>query len=146
MENYIEPLMPEELMAAYLDGTLSDEDAKNFEDFIFANPEMEEILYDLDLADANYIQDPSPEIPVECLADDFVLPSLNHGAPIGNYAFPDDFQEMDLAFGDSGSSDDSPEWSHNDIMDDSFDDNDDDLANDNSDNDYADDDFGEFLI
>lgn len=125
MENYLDPLMPEELMASYLDGTLSDEDTKIFENLIFENPELEDILYDLDLADANYIQDPNPEIPLECLADDFTLPGWSNQPTSDNFIFHDDFQGIELDMEESDNFEDSQDWDQEETSNDNFNEEDD---------------------
>lgn len=79
MENYFEPLLSEEQMAAYMDGMLSIEDSNMIENLIDSNPEMVEIQDAIDSVDNTYLYVINEEIPIECLADDFSLPNIGHG-------------------------------------------------------------------
>lgn len=76
MANYFEPVLSEEQMAAYLDGMLSIEESNMVEELISSSPEMEEIHDTIDTIDSTYINEPQNEVPIECMADDFILPEV----------------------------------------------------------------------
>lgn len=78
MENYCEPVLSEEQMAAYLDGMLSPEESYMVEETINSNPEMVEIQNVIDSVDSTYIYEIDQEIPIECMADDFSLPEISY--------------------------------------------------------------------
>lgn len=77
MGNYIEPVLTEEQMAAYLDGMLSTDENNMVESLILSYPELQEIQDAMDSVDSTYIYDMDQEIPIECLADDFILPDID---------------------------------------------------------------------
>lgn len=77
MANYFEPILSEEQMAAYLDGMLSIEESNMVEELISSVPEMEEIRDTIDFIDSTYINESENEVPIECMADDFILPEVN---------------------------------------------------------------------
>lgn len=78
MGNYFEPVLSEEQMAAYLDGMLSTEENSMVEDIIETSPEMMEIQDAMDSIDSTYIYEVNEEIPIECMADHFLLPDVGY--------------------------------------------------------------------
>ncbi len=69
--------LSEEQMAAYLDGMLNAEQSNMVEELIASDPDMSGIQDAIDTVDASFIAfDTSEELPLECLADDFVLPEI----------------------------------------------------------------------
>ena len=94
MVNYFEPILSEEQLAAYLDGMLSSEESTMVEKIIASDPEMEEIQEAIDSIDSTYIIETGEDIPIECLADDFILPDMdeyNHSDDVLYH--PDDSSE-----------------------------------------------------
>ena len=78
MERYFDFSLTEEQMAAYLDGMLDSEESNMVESLIASDPDLQQIEEDLDAIDSTYIaQDPTEELPVEVLADDFSLPEID---------------------------------------------------------------------
>ena len=73
------PVLSEEQMAAYLDGMLSPEENEMVETAITSDPMMGELLEVIDDVDAEMIVQADMEIPIDCLADDFVLPICDDG-------------------------------------------------------------------
>ena len=92
MGNYFEPVLSEEQMAAYLDGMLSTEESNMVEELIESCPEMKEIQNAIDSVDSLFVFETNEEIPIECLADDFSLPSIDYNdhQTIGSYSSEDD--------------------------------------------------------
>lgn len=78
MGNYIEHILSEEQMAAYLDGMLSTEESYMMEATISSSPELTELQEIVDSVDTAYIEDLNCEIPIECMADDFTLPDIDY--------------------------------------------------------------------
>lgn len=78
MGYYIEPVLSEEQMAAYLDGMLSTEESNMVEEMMESSPEMTEIQDAIDSVDSTYIYEVEEEVPIECLADDFSLPDVGY--------------------------------------------------------------------
>lgn len=76
---YIEPVLNEEQMAAYFDGMLTDEDSLAIELLTTNSPTLAEILNAIDAVDTAYIENAGGEVPLECMADDFVLPDVDDG-------------------------------------------------------------------
>ena len=76
MENYINSLLTEEQLAAYLDGMLSTDESSYVEEVINTNPVMEDILDDIDYVDSAYINNLDEEIPDEFMDEDFLLPDI----------------------------------------------------------------------
>lgn len=69
--------LTEEQMAAYLDGMLSDEQSNMVEELIASDEDLQQIQDALDAVDSTFIGlDPAEDVPLECLADDFVLPEI----------------------------------------------------------------------
>lgn len=79
MGMYIEPVLNEEQMAAYLDGMLTDAETQTVELLINDNQVLTDILNAIDAIDAAYIENAGGEAPLECMADDFVLPEVDGG-------------------------------------------------------------------
>lgn len=78
MKSYFEPALSAEQLAAYLDGMASTEESNMLESMIADDPVLQEITDSIDAVDSSYITyDDSQEIPLECLSDDFELPSLD---------------------------------------------------------------------
>lgn len=84
MENYFEPVLSAEQMAAYLDGMLSTEESNMVEGVIELSPDMMEIQEMVDTIDSTLIYEIDNEIPIECLADDFSLPEMNYDSQLSN--------------------------------------------------------------
>ena len=63
-------------MAAYLDGMLSTEENYMVEAAISSSPELTELQEVVDSVDSAYVEELDCEIPIECAADDFVLPDV----------------------------------------------------------------------
>ncbi|MGM9706069.1 MAG: hypothetical protein ACI3YM_00450 [Prevotella sp.] len=76
------PVLSEEQMAAYLDGMLSSEENEMVETAISSDPMMGELLEVIDDVDTEMITQADMEIPIDCLADDFVLPIFDDGLQI----------------------------------------------------------------
>lgn len=76
MGNYIETLLSEEQMAAWLDDMLTDEESKMVEELLSNNTELQELQDAIDAVDITAVYDADEEVPVECLADDFTLPVI----------------------------------------------------------------------
>ena len=115
------PVLSEEQMAAYLDGMLSPEENEMVETAITSDPMMGELLEVIDYVDAEMIVQADMEIPIDCLADDFVLPIFDDGFQVhsdeGNHEndvdyFDDQDHLTDDTFGTDdfsfSSSDDDP--------------------------------------
>ena len=78
MKPHFGPILSEEQLAAYLDGMLSADESSFVENAIDNDPELQEIQEALDEVDSSYIAyDATEEIPVECMSDDFVLPTID---------------------------------------------------------------------
>lgn len=71
-------MLSEEQMAAYLDGMLSTEETTYVEQQIDGSPELAEIQDTIDDVDSAYLDfdDDIEELPLECIADDFQLPTV----------------------------------------------------------------------
>ena len=76
MGNYIETLLSEEQMAAWLDDMLTDEESRMVEELLSNSSELQEIQDAIDAVDMTAVYDADEEVPVECLADDFTLPAI----------------------------------------------------------------------
>lgn len=87
MENYFEPILSEEQLAAYMDGMLSTEESNMVEAIVDSNPEMVEIQETIDSVDNAYIYAIDEEVPIELIADDFTLPDIGY-----DYNYLDDFE------------------------------------------------------
>lgn len=81
MGNYIETLLSEEQMAAWLDDMLTDEESKMVEELLSNNTELQELQDAIDAVDITAVYDADEEVPVECLADDFTLPTIGLDDP-----------------------------------------------------------------
>lgn len=68
--------LTEEQMAAYLDGMLNAEQSNMVEEIISSDFDMQQIEDALDAVDSTFIAINSEEVPLECLADDFILPEI----------------------------------------------------------------------
>lgn len=69
--------LTEEQMAAYLDGMLNAEQSNMVEELIASDEDLQQIQDALDAVDSTFIGlDPAEDVPLECLADDFVLPEI----------------------------------------------------------------------
>lgn len=90
MGNYIEPTLNEEQLAAYMDGMLSEEENGMVENIINEDPYLEEIVETMDNVDSAIIYAQDEEVPIECLADDFQLPTIN-----GEYTLTDNIDNDD---------------------------------------------------
>lgn len=75
MGNYMETLLSEEQLAAYLDGMLSTAECCAVEDMIANDTMLTDITDCIDDVDMILVND-DEEIPLECMADDFVLPDI----------------------------------------------------------------------
>lgn len=85
------PVLSEEQLAAYLDGMLSAEENEMVENITISDPIMEEIFDVVDDVDTDLIIESDIEIPIECLADDFILPGLDSDyQELSNEDFNDD--------------------------------------------------------
>ena len=102
MENYIEPILSEEQMAAYLDGMLSVEERNMVEQRIESSPELTEIQEIIDVVDIASVYESENEIPIECITDDFVLPEMDLADDILSYdqTATDDY--LDNAYDEQG--------------------------------------------
>lgn len=102
MENYIEPILSEEQMAAYLDGMLSVEECNMVEQRIESSPELTEIQEIIDVVDIASVYESENEIPIECITDDFVLPEMDLADDIPSYdqTATDDY--LDNAYDEQG--------------------------------------------
>ncbi len=75
MENYFNPMLSEEQMAAFLDGMLTTDESTMVEEQIEDNPQLQEIQSSIDDIDSTLIgYDETSELPLECISDDFTLP------------------------------------------------------------------------
>lgn len=96
MGNLCNPVLSEEQFAAYLDGMLSTEDNNMVEELIDAIPEMDEIRDVIDSVDYNYIYECDNEVPIECMADDFTLPTIDTDFGSSDDTFSDErYSEME---------------------------------------------------
>ena len=99
MGNYVEQVLTEEQYAAYLDGMLTPEESYMVEEIIASVPGMEEIQDAMDSIDSSYIHEIDNEVPIECLADDFVLPSeqliYGQSEQIYNAELSDEYDETE---------------------------------------------------
>ena len=105
------PVLSEEQMAAYLDGMLSPEENEMVETAITSDPMMGELLEVIDDVDAEMIVQADMEIPIDCLADDFVLPIFDDDFQVhsdeGNHENGVDyFDDQDLLTDDTFGTDD----------------------------------------
>lgn len=129
MENYFEPVLSEEQMAAYLDGMLSTEENNMVEELIDSNPDMEEIQDALDSVDATFLYETNEEIPIECLADDFALPGIiyedehvDESFDSGEYADSDSYND-DYGYQDDSNEEEYQEENTETVFDDTFSEN-----------------------
>ena len=75
MENYFNPMLSGEQMAAFLDGMLTTDESTMVEEQIEDNPQLQEIQSSIDDIDSTLIgYDETSELPLECISDDFTLP------------------------------------------------------------------------
>ncbi|MGN0213325.1 MAG: hypothetical protein ACI4AH_00775 [Muribaculaceae bacterium] len=126
MGNYFEPVLTEEQMAAYLDGMLTDEESSMVEELISSVPELSEIEDVIASVDASYIIEVDNEVPIECMADDFVLPEIG----VEHSSVADDADNSHLYLGSST-------YEASDSDDDMKDDGDDDDGDGDSDDDLT---------
>ena len=84
MGNYIETILSEEQMAAWLDDMLTDEESSMVEELLSHSTELQEIQDVIDAVDITAVYDADEEVPVECLADDFTLPAIDLDDPSNN--------------------------------------------------------------
>lgn len=153
MENYIKPALSEEQMAAYLDGMLSTEESEMVEELIYANPEMEEIQDSIDSIDSTFIYEADNEVPIECLADDFVLPHIGFDfAPADDIYGTEDYGMGEYEIADNSHGEFDELNSHDDYDDfesnDDFNDLDcqDDISEIGTDESFSDGDYGDFIF
>lgn len=128
MEKAFDLPLTEEQMAAYLDGMLDSEQSSMVEDLIGNDFDLQQIEDAVDAVDAAYLNlDPSDELPLECLADNFVLPEIALADDLyidhndDDHADHDDIDDHDID--DNYNHDDIDDAIDNhDIDDDTFDD------------------------
>lgn len=83
----LQTLLTAEQLAAYLDGTLTDDENQIIENLISQDPQLQEITQVIDDVDELYTYAVEEEIPLECFANDFTLPEI-----ITDVSY-DDFQD-----------------------------------------------------